>query len=267
MSWNLEWVRNTRAGLGAKAEGLGRWLRRYSTVLQAVALGVQAVVLFLTWYFAVKQFYYTEYVKPSTLPAHVNAEVALSIQGVRGKHMMGNVEVALTNSSERTVELADCVFRVYGQRLNKTERENDAFESAVREKLAAGGDWMVLRYFNVGQALVIAAGSLFPGRHLDPDETVRENVVFPVPSDHFDYLELEAFFPIRNENEPLVVEWSGLESSYSQLSYIPKRCPEKPQKGPACTAVKDDEALKRAGYRMVVSRAMLSLWPEGRERD
>lgn len=182
---------------------------------------VQTAGILVAFAWGAWTFYFKEIVTPSSAP--VNLSISMQLQeggrktsgGDKNKPLMEAVlmKATATNPSSRTIYLLPNMFAIYGRKISLL----DEGESEVRKRLQDGVDYVnhntgSASYYGArhaidGDSSMIAFGTLFADRALQPKETVTRTELIYIPQNVYDSLDLFSLVPTHDQRDELEFEW------------------------------------------------------------
>jgi hypothetical protein len=227
---------------------------RVNTWVQTVGICIAAVWGFYT-------FVYEKITVPKSAPVNVTLNLQLKkIGSSASKAGLTAVEMkaSATNPSSREIHLLPSAWIAYG--VSVTAAEND--DAVLNQKaLKALRDTEIVstvqRHAKQASSSIVAMGPLFFDNALEPGETLVRNVVFYVPIEKYDLLNLVSLMPNTPEDTSRIeFEWALngkiLEGKGYHLDKNGKRIPEKGKEG----------AYSEAKVDLTEANTQISLWPE-----
>ncbi len=224
---------------------------------------VQTIGIIVAALWAAYTFGYKEIMVPKSVPVNITLNLQLKKIGTgSGKRPLLPIEMrtTATNPSSRTVYLLSSAWIARAYKLVSPHDGNAAsFNKLAADSLKSHEGNFVERHSLVesSSVVVVAVGSLFPDETLKPGETLARTVIFHVPPDKYDELEVKALMPHVKARSGIELEWtmgenSDLDFSMYRVSAGGERKPTEKDK----TGSYSDEKI---GFAVAVSAAELPL--------
>lgn len=221
----------------------------------AVRNWVQVVAFLLAGVWGVYTFVYSEIVAPSSAPVNVSTELQIEDVGEivdASNRRLRAVQLTITavNPSSREVYILPNFWVAYGLNVGPAPDSAawaQALTSSVnRRELLHGG-----RHFQVEGGDMVAANLAFPDDALKPNERIVRTMMFYVPADAYDLIQVETVMPTAHTKglADMSYEIDGAQISWSVFEI---------GAGGARTEITDDEARMaalsaRAGLQLSTS--------------
>lgn len=241
-----------------------------STRISAVAIRewVQFSLLLFASVWAIYTFVWKEIWTPKSAPINISMNLELKEVGA-GDLKTGNeqksllaveMKISARNPSSRTIYLLPSVWLATGSRLAVENGDDNASFTKIADDSvnSSNGVYEAGRYFSYESSSTVAVGKLFYDDVLKPGETTSRTVLFYVPRDEYDLLDVVALMPTATEAGVVELEWkldenSGLVPTMYRVSPGGERIEMKPNKN----GNYEDPTLE---LQMAASMSQLSLW-------
>lgn len=225
--------------------------RNWGRVVALVAAALWSIVTFV----------WIQFVQPKQVP--VNISLNLDMQKVpagslqpaaavvdRGGRPLMAVELSVkaTNPSSRSVFLLPSAWIARAYRVKPVGARAD-FPASASRLMREKGVLPLEKYAQASGSEAVAAGKLFADDLLKPSETISRRIVFHLPPENFDVIEVYTCVPSSDLPTVGVLWTPDGESLHWQITRNGKPVP-------------DTEAGEKASddYQTSVSRAAMSLW-------
>jgi hypothetical protein len=173
----------------------------------------QTAALLCAGLWALYTFVHLNFTVPESAPVNVSVNLQLKKAGsATAKDALIAVEmkVVATNPSSRKIYLLPSVWLVKGDKI-VTLPENENINKKLQEIANKGLNTPALRDVERHAAAetsnVVALGRLFSDTGLNPGESIQRSLVFHVPQDRYDLLEVKTFFPSSTKPDGIVLRW------------------------------------------------------------
>jgi hypothetical protein len=197
----------------APRRGETRWSKRLGRFTKQHIVPILAI-----WgtFWSVATFYYKDVFQPRTAP--VNISLNLDLKKVNpatppaDPHSAGMIAVemqlAATNPSGREIFLLPNVWIAYGYRVSKAAESQD-FAERLNDTLARPRARPVERFTRASSpvAVPVAGGVLLSDTNLKPGEKVARTLVFHVPRNTFDVIEVWTAIPTTSKAGKILLTW------------------------------------------------------------
>lgn len=228
---------------------------------------MQIAAIFIAACWGVWTFYHKEYLAPKAAPVNITLNLQLKKIG-DNKTNKGftavEMRVSATNPSSRQIRLLPSAWAAFGINIEEAEKTDTDFNEAATARLADSGSIETEeRHVQVIQAAIVAAGHLFADEVLKPNENTSRTILFYVPENTYDSLEVYARMPCARDVSGIQTEWrlseKGLESTMSRFD-------KKTGKWIPLPVDKEGNYLRKEDQRAELQEAQatseISLWPE-----
>ena len=241
---------------------------RINTWMQIAALFIAACWGFWT-------FYHKEYSAPKAAPVNISLNLQLKrIEGNTTNKGLTAVEmrVSAMNPSSRQIWLLPSAWAAYGiniENIEESETTNTDFKKAANARLAAPDDIEPEeRHVRSTQAaVVVAAGHLFSDEVLKPSEITSRTILFYVPENTYDSLEVRAMMPCAKDVSKIRMRWRLTAQDFEQTTFRRdkktwKWTPLPIDKAGNYREKEDRRLVAKAELQMAVATSEISLWPK-----
>lgn len=159
--------------------------------------------------------YYTfvqeRFVLPRSAPVNVTAEVEVAPVGAlvdpaRGRLVAVEIRLTARNAGPRIVYLLPSYWAAHG--LNVTPGAVADWTDSLPEDLDGRREHRRGQYYAVSDPQLIGASVAFPDEFLQPGEQVSRSIVFYVPEQQFDVLQVKVMIPSAYEDGVLDVDYA-----------------------------------------------------------
>jgi|ERR1041385_63779 hypothetical protein len=225
---------------------------------------VQIVGILIAAIWGVYTFLEKEVLIPKSAPVNISINLQLKkvATGTGNQASLTAIEmnVAATNPSTREVHLLPSAWMAQGVRIKPVERdEKDLLAEAAKALLQPQDSeiYTVQRHAVVENSPIVATGLLFADEGLKPTEKVARTIIFYVPKDAYDLLDVNVKMPIGEDVSQIKLEWTlnkdhGLEPTFYRVDNTGKR-----------SRIPDSDAYadKRLKLDWEEAGSAVSLWP------
>ena len=171
---------------------------------------VQTLAILAAGGWAVYTFVFKEIWAPNAAPINVSLTMEIGDGGrkaISGKSLRAiELNVSATNPSSRTVHLMPSVWQAIGYNVGVAQAP-ESFAKRLLGILGTGATKYEQRYAGAVRSEILAGGRLVPDSILQPSETVHRRLVFYVPDDRFDSLEVITAIYSTVSPEKAAVTW------------------------------------------------------------
>ncbi len=223
---------------------------------------VQTIGIILAGFWAAYTFGYKEFWLPKSVPINISLTLQLKkIQTGSGIHPLIPIEmrISATNPSSRTTYLMPSAWIAWGVKMNSPHHGSSvSFDKlAVASLLNSRTVEHVERHSLPGSFSVVAVGGLFADVVLRPGETLARTVIFHVPPDKYDLIEVSASMPSAAVEGSVELEWtfdkdSGVKPNVYRVTRSGRQ--------PLPTDKTGWYSMEKIGFQFANSKSVLSLW-------
>jgi hypothetical protein len=169
-------------------------------------------------------FVYKEIMIPRSAP--INITLNLNLRKIEpGSHPTDRknplipveMKISATNPSSRTIHLLRSAWKALGHHI--IYGENKSFDQDVVQAINSRRSHEA-KYSRKESSSIVAAGGLFPDSVLKPGETLTRTVIFHVPPNQYNVIEVSAMMPSAVDSSAVELEWKlGKDLSFEPLMY------------------------------------------------
>jgi hypothetical protein len=227
---------------------------RVNTWVQTIGIVIAAI-----W--AAWAFIYKEITVPKTAPVNITLNLQVKKIGVgpaKGNLTAVELKATATNPSLREIHLLPSAWVAYGSSITAAETdETDFSKDAVSTLRDTNSVYTMQRHAKQGRNSIVALGRLFGDEVLEPSETIGRTVLFYIPKDNYDLINLIAMMPSAPDVSRIQFEWTLngqiLEANVFRVN----------EKGERIAVRKDQEGSygKDLQIEQTEANAEISLWP------
>lgn len=159
-------------------------------------------------------FIYKEIMIPRSAPVNISVDLQLKKVGTCGLNekqeeslIAVEMKISATNPSSREVHLFTSGWIAYGIKISpRYTPDSMCCQSAVTLVNSRQGGFTE-KYSSRTPQSVVAAGNIFGDSFLKPNEKITRTLVFHVPRDIYDSIEVYAYMPTAARASDVVLEW------------------------------------------------------------
>ena len=219
-------------------------------------LQIFAIIGAATW--AIYTFVYQEIIKPKYLPSHIISSLELSSIGVCNSKIGIKAAINIENNSERKIFVLPSSFAVWGSKselTNDIKNEDKFFKTAENIIIDTGEGVYNYHGFKINRQPV-AIGPILGTYILEPGEKIRKIVVFYIPDNEYEFIEMNCYFPLSDDNLNIYAsEWSVYKNNDAyEVSFISKNEDNKDN-----IIYRKDELLEKQNFGVVKINNIFSL--------
>ena len=220
------------------------------------------IIIAATW--GVYTFIYKEIKVPKSAPINISMNMQLKKAGgtsTVGSLLAVEMRVSATNLSPRKVYLLSSFWHVMGYKVTPKEPESDdSFLKGTISLMNARLGQYDLKHTATSPGNIVAAGSLFRDKWLNPNETIMRTIVFYVPHNEYDNLLAQTTMPSVEVNHGVELEYVFEKSDLNSTLYLVNDRNER-QVMPADAEGKyPEQVASKLGWQVAYSSAVISLW-------
>lgn len=223
---------------------------------------MQIVGICIAAVWGVYTFVFKEITVPKSAPVNISINLELKKIGTGSstKTSLTAVEISIsaTNPSTREIHLLRSVWSARGTCISVAETEQTNFAKAIEDALHATDIYAVQRHAVQEKSSIVAAGLLFVDEVLKPNEKIARTIIFYVPRDDYDLVEVNAAMPSAEDASRSALEWV-LDKETDDLKPVFYRV----NKNGNLSPIKDSDAYsdKRLKLQWTLANSEISLWP------
>jgi hypothetical protein len=238
------------------------------TLGERINTWVQIFALVLGGIWAAYTFVYKEMIQPSLLPSHISIKSELSKVGKKDSMIAIKAKFTITNNSKKRAILLPSSFAVLGvTNIGKKTKENKSDINLMFEKadnlIISSEDSIIAHNGFITQKKFIMTGPLFEQWLFDPNETASNSLIFYIPNNTFDNIEMMGLFAIVNNSEGIsdYAEWSIFKDGSSSVTLFREGKNKKDRGNFIDKYNKNDRAfLEKRDFGIITANTVLSLW-------
>jgi hypothetical protein len=208
-------------------------------------------------------FFYKDVLLPHAVPVNISLNLELKKisgpdppAGSNGQSLIAiEMQLAATNPSSREIYLLPNVWIAYGYHAKGTSFEAAAFAERLNRSLSRHVARPAERYASTSDGVPLAGGTLLNDSRLKPNEKVVRKLVFYLPKNTYDAVEVWTAIPSTSKAGKLKVTWrlKGNEM-VPEVNYADKA------KGPVPKDTDGAFIDNRLELQESSSRVAMSLW-------
>ena len=174
---------------------------------------IQTIGIIIAACWGVYTFVYKEIMVPKSAPVNITLNLELKKIGtglLKNKDRIRplvpvELKVSAKNPSSREVYLLTGAWIAYGMKIDHFEEvQSFSVKDIVSEQNKL---WYKERHSGVLKSTVVAFGGVFRDTSLKPDETTVRTLMFYLPPDEYDVLEVHLVMPTVGRKDAVEVEW------------------------------------------------------------
>lgn len=205
-------------------------------------------------------FVFKEIFVPKSAPINISINLELKKIGTGSSTKTGltavQISISATNPSTREIHLFQSVWSAHGACIKVPETEQTNFTKAIEEALRTTDIYTVQRHAVAEETSIVAAGQLFADADLKPNEKIARTIIFYVPKDDYDLVEVNAAMPSAENVSRTTLEWRLDKDNY--LKPVFYRVDKNGNRSPIKES--DAEADKRLKLQWTLANSEISLW-------
>jgi hypothetical protein len=232
------------------------------TLGETINTWMQIVAILLAGAWGVYTFFEKEVFIPKSAPVNISVNLQLKkvATGSGNQASLTAVEmnVAATNPSTREVHLLPSAWIAHGAHIRPVEQDERDIVGAAANALTDSTSLYTLQRHAVPEnSPIVATGLLFADAVLKPSQKVTRTIIFYVPKDAYDLLEVIGVMPSGENVSQIALEWTlnedkDLEPAFYRLD----------KKGNRSRIQKSDAfADKQLKLEWTRASSEVSLWP------
>lgn len=185
---------------------------RRESVSEAVRNWVQVLAFLLAGVWAVYTFVYVRIVEPRSAPVNVSTELQIEDVGEvidRGNRRLRAVQLTISavNPSTREVYILPNYWVAYGLTIGGPP-EQQAWAGQLTDFMNSRTLLLGGRHYQVEGGELVALNTAFPDDRLKPNERITRTVLFYVPADAYDFIQVEAVLPTAHTENAADLQYS-----------------------------------------------------------
>lgn len=181
------------------------------SVSQEINTWVQTTGIIVAAIWGIYTFGYKEILVPQSAPVNISMNLQLQKVAISNKKenklIAVEMKVSATNPSSRVVKLLPSVWFAYGKEVVPVS-ENTSFSKKLFTTLNTRNEGFIQKHAESKFASVVAAGNLFQDDFLQPKETRARTIIFHIPKNKYDVLEVQAIMPSAENTKPIYLQWT-----------------------------------------------------------
>jgi hypothetical protein len=222
----------------------------------------QIIAIFIAAVWGVYTFIFKEIMLPKSAPVNISINLQLKKIGtgaIKANLTAVEMKISATNPSTREIHLLPSAWIAQAMRIDGAEKDETNFADATANALRDPRNiYTVQRHAERKDSTIVAAGFLFADEGLRPNEAITRTIIFYVPRDEYDLINVTAKMPSGEDVSRIRLEWV-LNKEEQDLDAAFYRVNEN-REGTPITA-KDAYSDKRAKLEWTQANSQISLWP------
>jgi hypothetical protein len=233
------------------------------TLGQTLNTWVQTVGICIAALWGVYTFVYKEIKIPKSAPVNITLNLQLKKIGTgpaKANLTAVEMKVSATNPSTREIHLLPSAWIAYGVGIGTAESNDAHFKEEITAAFQDPNTiYTAQRHARQEKSLIVATGLLFADEVLKPSETAARTILFYVPKDDYDLVDVSAVMPSAADTRSTKLDWTINEDDNLEptLYHIDKN-------GKSTPIPKDKTGQysnKRLELQTAEATAAISLWP------
>jgi hypothetical protein len=233
---------------------------------QEINAWVQTIGIVLAAAWGVYTFFYTQIIVPKSAPVNITVDLSLKRIGTgdpnpinRAKRLIPvEMRISAKNPSSREIYLLPSAWIAWGLKVEANGSTTpEYFQKPAPINTQTGGNYLE-RHASVTASDVVAFGGLLIDTMLKPNEVSSRTLIFYVPPNEYDSLDVRAFIPTVAKGGAVDLEWKLDGNTIAAVMY------RLDAKGNNRGELKQDEgggySDSELGLQQATSMAELSLW-------
>jgi hypothetical protein len=135
-------------------------------------------------------FFYSDIYKSSIKPTHVTPTIKVKAGKPANGYIPVSVRMEIENESKRDVHILPAIFLAVGNQIKPIDGDHQEYLKFISDIANEDHDHFQNRYFETKNKLVVAGGGVFSGLLLSPNENITKTIVFYVPENKFQSVEV-----------------------------------------------------------------------------
>ena len=159
-------------------------------------------------------FIYKEITIPKSAPVNITVDLQLRKAGTCGlikkeeePLIAVEMKVSATNPSSREVHLFPSAWIAYGYKIDPEDKSDSMFCKGAVVSLNSRQGIFIERHSSLTSYSIVAAGSLFTDSALKPNEKLARTLVFHIPRNKYDSVQVFAAMPTEAKASDVLLEW------------------------------------------------------------
>ncbi|HTY11505.1 MAG TPA: hypothetical protein VMF88_10575 [Bacteroidota bacterium] len=182
------------------------------SISEQINTWVQTLGIIVAGIWAASIFLYKEYNEPANITAHLELKkigaYPLKTNGQSTSVLIVEMKASIKNPSSRRVELLPSVWAAYGRDVEYDQNRDDKSFIYMADSALAKPLGIMERGFTGKHRTLLSTGRLFTDWYLDPNEESEQTQILRIPSNTFEELDVDAFFPTAVHKNALDMKWS-----------------------------------------------------------
>lgn len=186
--------------------------RPKSSFSEAAKNWVQSVAIVMAGLWGVYTFVWSEIVAPQTAPVNISTDIQIEdvgevISDDNRRLRAVQITINAVNPSSRIVYLLPNYWVAYGLTLGSAP-DTAQWTGALGDQLNQRQILHAGRHFTINGGQIVAANTAFADTSLKPNERISRTVLFYVPSDMYDFIQVEAVMPTADYENQVDVQYT-----------------------------------------------------------
>ncbi len=228
---------------------------------------VQTIGIVIAAAWGVYTFVYTEIVMPRAAPVNITVDLGLkkvggdkpAVKNPAKQLIPVEMRISAKNPSTREVYLLPSAWIAYGIRIEATgDKPPDEFQKPAALTAETGAS-NVERCASVSSGDIVAFGGLLPDTELKPNEVSTRTLIFYVPPNEYDSLDVRAYVPTVAKENAVSLEWN-LEQKQNTITATMYRLDASGDRQEMKRDKDGSYSDEKIGLQQATSMAELSLW-------
>jgi hypothetical protein len=197
---------------GEKSPTFGKTLNTWAQTVGIVVAGIWGIYTFV----------FKEIVVPRSSPVNISIDLNLrkiTEQRTADKRALTPIEIMVTakNPSTRQISVLPTGWAAYGVVISREDLQDFPTGEVISSK---SGQLFLDKYAKSSVRELVDFGRLFPDTSLKPGEVVTRRLVFFVPSNKFDIVDVQTVVPTTTKPEKTDLAWNlTKEQTFTQMLY------------------------------------------------
>ena len=187
---------------------------------------VQTIGILIAAGWGVWTFVYKEIKIPASAPTNISLNLQLKrVEKVGNQKSFDIIEmkVSATNPSSRVCYILSSAWAAYGIKLTYSNYTNiDSFYKLGTYVLNTHMGHYIEKHSSLEMDSLVAVGNLFRDEFIEPSESITTTIVFHVPRNEYDILEVHAYMPSVGLKNRVSLKWSLDEKGLHPNVYLLK---------------------------------------------
>ena len=236
------------------------------TLGERINTWVQIIAIISGGIWAAYTFVYKEIVQPRLLPSHVSIDAELSKAGKKNSMIAIRGKFTITNNSKRRAILLPSCFSVWGVTNVQDKKKKSDLEILFEKSenyIVTSQDLIITRDGLTTKKKFIVTGPIFKEWYFDPHETASRSLIFYIPDNIYDSIEMIGFFAIVNDFDGIsdFAKWDVYKEGTGVIKLF-RESKNKKETGDPIDPRNDNDSkfLEERDFGYIITNAVLSLW-------